>query len=66
MLRAVAEIAARNALDCQVTLETRMACGVGACYSCTTRVNGPDGSTRRKRVCREGPVFEARDIQWKD
>jgi dihydroorotate dehydrogenase electron transfer subunit len=66
MLRAVAEIAARYNLDCQVSLETRMACAVGACYSCTTRVIGPDGATRRKRVCREGPVFEARDIQWKD
>jgi dihydroorotate dehydrogenase electron transfer subunit len=66
MLRAVAEIAARYSLDCQVSLERRMACAVGACYSCTTRVIGPDGKVRRKRVCREGPVFEARDIQWKD
>ena len=66
MLRAVAEIAARNSLDCQVTLETRMACAVGACYSCTTRVIEPDGKIHRKRVCRDGPVFEARDIQWKD
>jgi dihydroorotate dehydrogenase electron transfer subunit len=66
MLRAMAEIAARNSLDCQVSLETRMACGVGACYSCTTRVIGLDGTIRRKRVCREGPVFPARDIQWKD
>ena len=66
MLRTIAEIAARNSLDCQVSLETRMACGVGACYSCTTRVIGPDGKIYRKRVCREGPVFEARDIQWKD
>ncbi len=66
MLRAVAEITARHSLDCQVTLEKRMACGVGSCYSCTTRVIGPDGTISRKRVCREGPVFEARDIPWKD
>jgi dihydroorotate dehydrogenase electron transfer subunit len=66
MLRAVAEIAARHSLDCQVSLERRMACAVGACYSCTTRVIGPDGIAHRKRVCREGPVFPARDIQWKD
>jgi dihydroorotate dehydrogenase electron transfer subunit len=66
MLRAVAEIAARYSLDCQVSMERRMACAVGACYSCTTRVIGPDGKVHQKRVCREGPVFPARDIQWKD
>jgi dihydroorotate dehydrogenase electron transfer subunit len=66
MLRAVAEIAARYSLDCQVSMERRMACAVGACYSCTTRVIGPDGKVHQKRVCREGPVFLARDIQWKD
>jgi dihydroorotate dehydrogenase electron transfer subunit len=66
MLRAVAEIAARNGLDCQVSLEERMACGIGACYSCTATVVKPDGTTQKKRVCREGPVFHARDIQWKD
>jgi dihydroorotate dehydrogenase electron transfer subunit len=66
MLRATAEIAGRHGLDCQVSLEERMACGIGACYSCTVSVVMPDGTTRKKRVCREGPVFHARDIQWKD
>lgn len=66
MLRAVAEIAARYSLECEVSLEERMACGIGACYSCTATVMLPDGTTRKKRVCREGPVFQARDIVWKD
>jgi dihydroorotate dehydrogenase electron transfer subunit len=66
MLREVAGIAARHSLDCEVSLEERMACGIGACYSCTTTVMLPDGTTRKKRVCREGPVFQARDIVWKD
>jgi dihydroorotate dehydrogenase electron transfer subunit len=66
MLRSVAAIAARHGLDCQVSLEERMACGIGACYSCTATVRLPDGSTRKQRVCREGPVFHARDIVWKD
>jgi dihydroorotate dehydrogenase electron transfer subunit len=66
MLKAVAQIAARHSLECEVSLEERMACGIGACYSCTCRVAGPDGAIRKKRVCRDGPVFQARDIQWKD
>jgi dihydroorotate dehydrogenase electron transfer subunit len=66
MLRAVADIAARHSLPCEVSLEERMACGIGACYSCTVTVMLPDGQTRKRRVCREGPVFQARDIQWKD
>jgi dihydroorotate dehydrogenase electron transfer subunit len=66
MLRRVAEIAARYHLDCQVSLERRMACGVGACYSCTASIRTPEGTLHRTRVCREGPVFEARNIAWKD
>jgi dihydroorotate dehydrogenase electron transfer subunit len=66
MLRTVAAIAAREGLDCQVSLEERMACGIGACYSCTVGIKQPDGAVLKKRVCREGPVFPARDIQWKD
>jgi len=66
MLQTVAGIAARHSLECQVSLEERMACGIGACYSCTVMVVNPDDSTGKKRVCREGPVFQARDIQWKD
>jgi dihydroorotate dehydrogenase electron transfer subunit len=66
MLRAVAEIAARNEFPCQVSLEERMACGVGACYACTCRTIGADGSVRRKRICRDGPVFAAKEIEWKD
>ena len=66
MMRAVAEITARHNLPCQVSLEERMACGVGACYACTCRVVGAEGVVRRKRICREGPVFQAKDVQWKD
>ncbi len=66
MLKAVAGIAERYALPCEVSLEERMACGIGACYGCTTTVKLPDGTTQKKRVCREGPVFQARDIVWKD
>jgi dihydroorotate dehydrogenase electron transfer subunit len=66
MLRATAAVAAEYGLDCRVSLEERMACGVGACYSCTVSVRQPDGTESKKRVCREGPVFDAREIVWKD
>ncbi len=58
MLRATAKIAARAGVECWVSLEARMACGLGACLGCV--VEAADGS--RPRVCADGPVFEARRI----
>ena len=46
---------------CQVSLEVRMGCGVGACYGCT--INTKKGL---KKVCHDGPVFELDDILWQD
>jgi dihydroorotate dehydrogenase electron transfer subunit len=46
---------------CQVSLEVRMGCGFGACYSCT--INTKKGL---KQVCRDGPVFELDDITWQE
>ncbi len=46
---------------CQVSLEVRMGCGIGACYGCT--INTKRGL---KRVCRDGPVFELDDIMWEE
>jgi len=43
----------------QVSLETRMGCGLGGCFSCTIKT-----SAGMKRVCRDGPVFEIRDVNW--
>jgi len=39
-------------------------CGVGACLACVQRLRRPDGSEWTGRVCRDGPVFEAREIVW--
>jgi len=51
----------RNNLRCQVSLEVRMGCGIGACRSCT--INTRHGL---KQVCRDGPVFELNDILWQE
>ena len=58
MLKAVARLAARFALPAQVSLEEFMACAVGGCAGCAVAVQTADG-TAMKRVCVDGPVFEA-------
>jgi len=63
MLKAVAVLAARYDLPCQVSLEEYMACAVGGCAGCTVRINTPDGPAM-KRVCVDGPVFEAASVAW--
>ncbi len=59
MLHAVAEVAAKAQVPCDVSLETPMACGIGICFSCVTRVKQSDGSWDYRRTCVEGPVFDA-------
>lgn len=59
MMSAVARICAASGVECWLSLETPMACGFGACFSCVTRVRMDDGSWDYKRVCVEGPVFRA-------
>jgi dihydroorotate dehydrogenase electron transfer subunit len=63
MLKAVATLAARHDLPCQVSLEEFMACAVGGCAGCTVRINTPDGPAM-KRVCVDGPVFDAAAVAW--
>ena len=61
MLEAAAQLAGEFDLPCQVSLEENMACAVGGCAGCTVAVQGP-GGTAMKRVCVDGPVFDARQV----
>ena len=61
MLRAVAALAQEYEIPCQVSLEEYMACGVGGCAGCTVRVYTQSGPSM-KRVCVDGPVFEASTV----
>jgi dihydroorotate dehydrogenase electron transfer subunit len=61
MLEAVAKLAARLHLPCQVSLEEFMACAVGGCAGCAVLVQTPEGPAM-KRVCVDGPVFEASSV----
>ncbi len=59
MMQKIAEMAMDAGIPCQVSLEERMGCGVGACVTCTCKVNGSN-----KRVCKDGPVFDGREVEW--
>lgn len=59
MMEAVAKIASDAKIPCQVSLEKHMACGIGACLSCTCKTKGQD---KRKKVCTDGPVFWAEEV----
>lgn len=63
MLAAVARVAGARAIDCQVSMERRMACGIGLCQSCAVecRVEGSE-ETVYKLCCQDGPVFDARTV----
>jgi len=63
MLQALAEQARRRAIPCHLSLETPMACGVGICFSCVTPVR-TEGGWDYKRVCVDGPVFDAESLHW--
>jgi dihydroorotate dehydrogenase electron transfer subunit len=64
MMHAVAKLCRQTNTPCLVSLETPMACGIGICFSCVTKVRQPDGGWDYKRTCVEGPIFEAEKIQW--
>ena len=63
MLKAVSEIAKAHSLKCQVSLEAKMACGVGACMSCVVRVRSGE-SSKYVCSCKDGPVFDADEVIW--
>jgi dihydroorotate dehydrogenase electron transfer subunit len=65
MLHALSKIASDWNVDCYVSLETPMACGIGICFSCATKVATADGWDY-KRVCVDGPVFDAKELVWKN
>ena len=64
MLRALKEFAESNRMEAYLSLEQRMACGVGACLGCVCKSADIDEHSKvaNKRVCAEGPVFRAEDI----
>ncbi len=68
MLKSTTDIALRYNIPCQISLDKRMACGVGACLSCVVKVESlsptPISYSPYKCVCTDGPVFNAVEIVW--
>jgi len=63
MLAAVARIAREKNIDCQVSLERRMACGIGLCQSCAVECKSEGSSdTVYKMCCEDGPVFDGKEV----
>lgn len=64
MLRAVKALAQERGVPCYVSLEERMACGIGACLGCAVALLKEDGSQYYGHVCKNGPVFESHRVAW--
>lgn len=65
MLRALKAYAEEKGMDCYVSMEERMACGIGACLACVCNSTEKDehSNVKNKRVCKEGPVFDAKEVE---
>lgn len=65
MLSAVKEYALTNDIEAQLSLEEKMACGIGACLACVCKSTEVDGHSHvhNKRICKDGPVFDAREVE---
>ena len=65
MLKAIKEYALANNIECQLSLEERMACGIGACLACVCQSKDKDAhsNVNNKRICKDGPVFLAEEVE---
>lgn len=62
MLKAVCKTARERQIPCQISLEERMACGIGACLGCACKLKREDGTEYYGHVCKDGPVFDAQSV----
>ena len=64
MLKALAEYAREQGSEAQISLEERMACGIGACLGCIVKTGRKDHHTNvnNRRICKDGPVFDAKEV----
>lgn len=65
MLRALRDYADENGMTCYISMEERMACGIGACLACVCKTKEKDhhSNVNNKRICKEGPVFNAKEVE---
>lgn len=65
MLRALKAYAMEHDMECYVSMEERMACGIGACLACVCKTKDKDAhsNVNNKRICKEGPVFNGKEVE---
>ena len=65
MLRAIKNFAESNGIECYISLEEKMACGIGACLACVCKSKEKDHHTNvhNKRICKDGPVFLSTEVE---
>lgn len=65
MLRAIKAYALENNIECYISLEEKMACGIGACLACVCKTKEKDehSQVNNTRICKEGPVFNAKEVE---
>lgn len=66
MMKAVVKICEKLNLPCQVSMEERMGCGIGACLTCSCKTKKKDQKNQYTRVCKEGPVYWGEEIDWNE
>lgn len=63
MLKAIATMAEEKGIPCQVSMEERMGCGIGACLVCVCKIKGEE-DVRHVQVCKYGPVIDSKEVIW--
>ena len=65
MLRAIKNYAEEKGIECYISLEERMACGIGACLACVCKSKEKDhhSNVHNKRICKDGPVFLSTEVE---
>ena len=65
MLRAIKQYAEEQGIECYISLEERMACGIGACLACVCQLKEKDhhSNVNNKRICKDGPVFLSTEVE---
>jgi dihydroorotate dehydrogenase electron transfer subunit len=58
------DICSKNNIECYVSIEERMGCGIGACLVCACKIQEENGEWHYKKACKDGPVFNAKEVMF--
>jgi dihydroorotate dehydrogenase electron transfer subunit len=64
MMQCVMDICSKNNIECYVSIEERMGCGIGACLVCACKIQEENGEWHYKKACKDGPVFNAKEVMF--